>query len=85
MSPRQGVLLGLALQEECRLDCSFPSAFYKHLVDEELGLQDLMGVDPALYRSLMLLAETPVVELGTVGRVGTSKGWVKGVSGGLAG
>ena len=52
-----GILLGLAIYNGIILDVHFPLVIYKKLQEEKLDLQDLMGVQPSLAKSLRQLLE----------------------------
>ena len=52
-----GILLGLAIYNGIILDVHFPLVIYKKLQEEKLDLQDLLGVQPSLAKSLMQLLE----------------------------
>jgi hypothetical protein len=63
-----GRLLGFALVHRVQLCLPFPGFVFKVLVGRNVGLEDLEEVDAALHRSLQLLGQHSVEELGLEGQ-----------------
>jgi E3 ubiquitin-protein ligase HUWE1 len=59
-----GMLLGKALFDQQPLDVHFTQSFYKHILGQSVVFADLAVVDPAFYKNLNLILETPLEELG---------------------
>jgi len=52
-----GKLFGIAIYNSVLLDARFPLAFYKMLVDQTIGIDDLVELEPSLGKSLKVILE----------------------------
>jgi len=59
-----GRIIGKALCDGALLDAHFTRPFYKHILGLPVSLQDLEAIEPAYYKSMLQLLETPLDLLG---------------------
>mmetsp|Transcript_15702 Transcript_15702/g.15839 ORF Transcript_15702/g.15839 Transcript_15702/m.15839 type:complete len:1240 (+) Transcript_15702:142-3861(+) len=62
-----GILIGLAVYNGVLLDIHLPQVLYKKLLRHTVGLDDVMDIDPEMYKGLkLLLAYEPAEDVETV-------------------
>lgn len=59
-----GRVIGKAISDGFLLDAHFTRSFYKHMLGLPVNLQDLEAIEPAYYKSLQQLLDTPLEYLG---------------------
>lgn len=59
-----GRVIGKAICDGFLLDAHFTRSFYKHMLGLPVNLQDLEAIEPAYYKSLQQLLDTPLDYLG---------------------
>uniref|UniRef100_A0A915D6C7 HECT-type E3 ubiquitin transferase n=1 Tax=Ditylenchus dipsaci TaxID=166011 RepID=A0A915D6C7_9BILA len=60
-----GRVIAKAIYDNNQLDCHFTRAFYKHILNLPVGYQDMESEDPSYFKSLELLLNNPIEDLGT--------------------